>query len=227
MTLHERGAEKYLGPSLFSSRSPCEEKSERGFRFSFRTSYNQRMEARLRREGDMAGRKGERPSVSSQHEIAEEPHAGIETLREEHRALLKELRRLDRSLARLSVKRAETAVVISVLESLHAFLADHVQPHMLREHETLHPLVKKSGLSREPDIRAILAGDDGLAKKCRQLQRALQRLKREKGERETVQQVIAIGEGIIEVIVEHVHREEQVLFPRLEEALSPSRPSRG
>lgn len=175
----------------------------------------------------MAERKGERSSVSRHREIAEEPHAGIEALREEHRALLKELRRLDRSLARLSVKRAETAVVISVLESLHAFLADHVQPHMLRERETLHPLVKKSGLSRQQDIRVILAGDDGLEKECRQLQRALRRLKREKGERETVQQVIAIGEGIIEVIVEHVHREEHVLFPRLEEALSPSRSSRG
>jgi len=28
--------------------------------------------------------------------------------------------------------------------------------------------------------------------------------------------VIAIGEGIIEVIIEHVHREERVLFPRLD-----------
>lgn len=175
----------------------------------------------------MAERKGGRLSVSSDRGIAEEPHTGIETLREEHRALLKELRRLDRSLARLSVKRAEAAAVISVLESLRAFLADHVQPHMLRERETLHPLVEKSGLSRQQDIRAILTGDNGLEKECRQLQRALQQLKREGGKRETVQQVIAIGEGIIEVIVEHVHREEQVLFPRLEEVLSPSRPSRG
>jgi iron-sulfur cluster repair protein YtfE (RIC family) len=34
--------------------------------------------------------------------------------------------------------------------------------------------------------------------------------------------VIAIGEGIIEVIIEHVHREEQVLFPKLEEELLTS-----
>jgi hemerythrin-like domain-containing protein len=175
----------------------------------------------------MAERKEGHSDASGDRGIAREPHLEIEALREEHRALLRELRRLDRSLARLSVKRADAAVVIPVLESLHAFLADHVHPHMLRERETLHPLVKKSGLSRKRDVRAILAGDDGLEKECRQLQRALQRLKNQKDERETLQRVIAIGEGIIEVIVEHVHREERVLFPRLEQALVPARSRRG
>ncbi|MCS7157237.1 MAG: hemerythrin domain-containing protein [Blastocatellia bacterium] len=175
----------------------------------------------------MARRKSSRLNVPSDRAIAEGPRVEIQTLREEHRALLKELRRLDRSLARLSVKQAEAAVVVPVLESLHAFLADHVHPHMLREREVLHPLVEKSGLSRERAIRAILTGDDGLEKECRRLQRALQRLKREKDEREAVQQVIAIGEGIIEGIIEHVHREEQILFPRLEEALPSSRAPRG
>jgi hemerythrin-like domain-containing protein len=193
---------------------------------STRMGYNHRVMARLKEEG-MVERKDQHSDVSGEPEIGREPRAEIEALREEHRALLRELRRLDRSLARLSVKQAEAALVIPVLESLHAFLADHVHPHMRRERETLHPLVKKSGLSRKRDIRAILAGDDGLEKECRQLRRALQRLRREKDERETVRQVIAIGEGIIEGIIEHVHREEEVLFPRLEEALVPPRSSRG
>jgi len=155
-------------------------------------------------------------------ETGDGPQAEIEVLRQEHRVLLEELRRLDRSLAQLLLKRAEAAAVIPVLESLHTLLADHVHPHMLRERRTLHPLLRRSRLSRQREIRAIIAGDNGLERECRQLKRAVQRLKREKDERETVQQVIAIGEGIIEVIIEHVHREEQVLFPKLEEELLTS-----
>ncbi|GBC83071.1 Iron-sulfur cluster repair protein YtfE [bacterium HR10] len=169
-----------------------------------------------------------RSSVSGDRGLAEESRAEIEALREEHRVLLKELRRLDKSLARLSLERAEAAAVIPVLESLHALLADRIHPHMLRERRTLRPLLRRSGLSREREIRTIIAGDDGVEKECRQLKRALQQLKRETDEREAIRRVIAIGEGIIEVIIEHVHREEQVLFPRLEENLpsASSRPPR-
>jgi len=155
-------------------------------------------------------------------EIGDEPQAEIEALREEHRVLLKELRRLDRSLAQLSLKRAGATVVIPVLESLYTLLADRVHPHMLRERRTLHPLLRRSGLLRQREVQAIIAGDNGLERECRQLKRALRRLKREKDEREAVRRVIAIGEGIIEVIIEHVHREEQILFPKLEEELSTS-----
>ncbi len=153
-------------------------------------------------------------------EVLAEAQGEIAALREEHHALLRELRRLDRVLARLSLRRAGAAMVIPVLESLHALLAERIHPHMLRERRTLRPLLRRSGLWHEQEIRAVIAGDDGLERECRQLKRALQRLKREKDEHEAVRRVIALGEEIIAVIVEHVHREEQVLFPRLEENLS-------
>jgi hemerythrin-like domain-containing protein len=181
--------------------------------------YNQRVTLRSHKEEGMVEKERRRSSVSGDRGLAEGPRAEIEALREEHRILLKELRRLDKSLARLSLERAEATAVIPVLESLHALLVDRIHPHMLRERRTLRPLLRRSGLSREREIRAIIAGDDGVEKECRQLKRALQRLKRETDEREAIRRVIAIGEGIIEVIIEHVHREERVLFPRLEENL--------
>ena len=137
----------------------------------------------------------------------------LRTFRREHRLLVRALREWDRKLSAVSVAEVGEEAVVGILEGLEQLIEMSLRPHCARERKALVPVLRHHGL--EGMARELAREDRALARECRQLRRALARIRRWSPQAACAVG-IRVGERVIARLIEHIHREEADIFPRLE-----------
>jgi hemerythrin-like domain-containing protein len=144
--------------------------------------------------------------------------AQVQTFRDEHRELLRELRQLDLSLSTLSIEKTDLAAVVRALEKLRALISEQIIPHCSKEGHVLWPVLRSGGPDEVKRIRAILIEDEVLKEEQRRLGQVLLELERS-GKKRAVEALVGTGERIIRMLIEHIHQEEAFLFPLIEKQM--------
>jgi hemerythrin-like domain-containing protein len=133
-------------------------------------------------------------------------------LRHEHFELLNELHALDRTLLQCSAGEMGCEDLLETVRQLRVLIRERLLPHCVRERRLLLPLLRSTTEGRA--LAVLLNDDHMLRREERLLTRLLQDLENEKGH--AVGQIVAAGERIIAVLIEHIHQEERHLFPLVE-----------
>ena len=115
-------------------------------------------------------------------------------------------------LSAVSPTEMREAVVVHMLEGLHELIETVLRPHCAREREELVPTLRALGLERAAE--ELISEDEALAEESRRLRRALARIG-SGGRQRAGEELIRVGEKVIAQLIRHIHREEEVLFPRL------------
>lgn len=97
------------------------------------------------------------------------------------------------------------------------FVEDEVGVHNKREEEALFPV-----LERYVEGPTKLMRDDHkvLAKEFRRLRRAVERVTRNKTSKAAARDLASVSRGIVQRMVNHIHKENHILFPLVQKFLT-------
>jgi hemerythrin-like domain-containing protein len=97
------------------------------------------------------------------------------------------------------------------------FVEEEVGVHNKREEEALFPV-----LERYVEGPTKLMRDDHkiLAKEFRRLRRAVDRVTKQKSSKAAARDLAAVSKGIVQRMVNHIHKENHILFPLVQKFLT-------
>lgn len=141
-----------------------------------------------------------------------------EPLRAEHRELLPRLTALDRTPSELAAW--NTAEALDHLGSLTAFLQDDLVPHARAEEAVLYPAVDEA--MGAPEATATMRADHAeIGARIDRLERTLVTVAERWPDPDLIDDVALQLAGLRAIVRLHFHKEEDVLLPLLDRALTP------
>jgi len=128
----------------------------------------------------------------------------LETFAREHQTVLGKLRELRESLNRLK-EGSGVGAERATLEGFSRLIEGDIRKHFKNEEEALFPVLGSVPGMRNGPITVMLAEHDILYNAFNEFNSGV--------ERENREQVINSGERILTVLTDHIHKEDNVLFP--------------
>lgn len=135
---------------------------------------------------------------------------------QEHDQALTQLSSLTRATRSMAAQGFSGEAHQKVVTAL-AFIEDEVSVHNRREEEALFPV-----LERYVEGPTKLMRDEHriLRKEFRKLRAAVRRLEREKGNPVAAQDLARVSQGMVQLFVNHIHKENHILFPLVQKFLT-------
>lgn len=132
--------------------------------------------------------------------------ATIQLFLEDHSHALEMLRRLHDDLLALKLSQ-DLPAVKKGLEEFVSFLDNALKIHFRQEETALFPVMIKANENAQKPIEAMLEEHRLIEAAHRSLQEEL------RGDKPSPEVISHTGEQIIELLTNHIHREDQALFP--------------
>jgi iron-sulfur cluster repair protein YtfE (RIC family) len=144
--------------------------------------------------------------------------APTEPLRAEHRELLPRLLALNTAADQLDGW--DTDKALQMLSGIVAFLIDHLVPHARAEEEVLYPAVEEAMAA--PGATATMQADHAeIVARVVQLERTIDTVAQHWPDRHLARNLGHQFVGLAAILQLHFDKEEQVLLPVLDDALTP------
>ncbi len=126
---------------------------------------------------------------------------------------LSSLNKYGRHLAEHGYSESALEEVLSAVE----FLRQEVRVHNKSEEEALFPVLERYV---EGPTKLMRQDHKKLAKEFRRLERALGEAERSKYDRDSVSSLGEISRSIVQLFVNHIHKENHILFPLVQKFLT-------
>lgn len=133
----------------------------------------------------------------------------------DHRRVLKELVKLEKSLDNLDVDARTRSDIVEVA----LFIQDEVQAHFLNEEKILFPLLEEVPGMKEGPLKMMRVEHEEFRKNDQRLQEMAERLRFREDVSTFRDELIETGRAIVLLLREHIDKEDNVLFPMAERFL--------
>lgn len=140
----------------------------------------------------------------------------IAQLMQEHDETLRQLQRLSKASQILLEKGFSKDHFGQIVASLK-FINEEVNHHNLREEEALFPVLERYV---EGPTRVMRKDHRELYSQFRLLRSAVNKVSKNKKNGEAVRELAEIGMNVVQIFVNHIHKENYVLFPLVQRFLS-------
>ncbi len=140
----------------------------------------------------------------------------IALLMQEHDETLHQLQKLSKASKGLFEKGYSAEHVRQVMASLK-FISEEVHHHNHTEEQALFPILERY---IEGPTRIMRNDHKELYKNYAKLRKAVTKVIAQKGDSEAVKALAAIGKNVVQIFVNHIHKENYILFPLVQEFLS-------
>lgn len=136
----------------------------------------------------------------------------IAMLMKEHEAALSKLRLLKKSAAELKKKGYSEKVFKQILHAVE-YVDEEVRHHNKHEEEALFPIVE-----RYVDGPTTVLREDHakMAKIYKKLSYSIKALRENTDDKTARMELSESAEGIVQLMVNHIHKENQILFPMIQ-----------
>ncbi len=135
---------------------------------------------------------------------------------QEHDEALVQLAALSKA-SRSIVEDGFTADAFRRLRDAVAFVENEVGTHNLQEEEALFPVLERYV---EGPTELMREEHRTLKKEFGRLRRAFRRLEQRHASRAAAEEVAAISRGVVQIMVNHIHKENHILFPLVQKFLT-------
>lgn len=140
----------------------------------------------------------------------------IAQLMQEHDETLRQLQRLSEASQALSERGFAQDHFDQILSSLK-FIHEEVNHHNLKEEEALFPVLERYV---EGPTRIMRKDHRELYSQFRLLRSAVNKVNKNKKNPEAVRELADISRNVVQIFVNHIHKENYVLFPLVQKFLS-------
>jgi hemerythrin-like domain-containing protein len=140
----------------------------------------------------------------------------IAQLMQEHDETLRHLQRLNKASQALSEKGFTEDTFDQILSSLR-FIHEEVNHHNLKEEEALFPVLERYV---EGPTRIMRKDHRELYSQFRLLRTAVNKVHKNKKNPDAVRELANISRNVVQIFVNHIHKENYVLFPLVQRFLS-------
>lgn len=135
---------------------------------------------------------------------------------QEHEEVLHHLRTLNKIAATIKEKGVDDELLKTLDESMN-FIREEVEVHNRREEEALFPVVERYV---DGPTRSLKDDHRHLARHFETLQEATRSITENRDDQEAIQQFLLISRTIVQIMVNHIHKENHILFPMLQRFLT-------
>jgi hemerythrin-like domain-containing protein len=135
---------------------------------------------------------------------------------QEHEDVLLHLRTLNKIAASIKEKGIDDELLKTLDESMQ-FIKEEVEVHNRREEEALFPVVERYV---DGPTRSLKDDHRHLARHFETLQEAAHAITLNKDDQEAIQQFLLVARTIVQIMVNHIHKENHILFPMLQRFLT-------
>jgi hemerythrin-like domain-containing protein len=135
---------------------------------------------------------------------------------QEHDQALSQLASLTKATRSIESQGFAPEAYRKVLTAL-AFIDDEVSVHNRREEEALFPVLERYV---EGPTRLMRDEHRLLRKEFRRLRTAARRLERDREDAETAREFARVSRGMVQLFVNHIHKENYILFPLVQKFLT-------
>lgn len=140
----------------------------------------------------------------------------IAQLMQEHDETLRQLQKLSKASKSLLEDGFSEDYFDQVLSSLK-FINEEVNHHNLKEEEALFPILERYV---EGPTQIMRKDHRELYKKFTRLRASVTRVSKNKKNVQAVRELAEIGRDVVQIFVNHIHKENYVLFPLVQKFLS-------
>ncbi len=140
----------------------------------------------------------------------------IAQLMQEHDEALVQLSSLNKASKALAEDGFSQDAYYRLLRALE-FIEEEVGVHNKREEEALFPVLERYV---EGPTKLMREDHRVLAKEFRRLRRAVDRLTKNKTSKAASRDLAAVSRGIVQRMVNHIHKENHILFPLVQKFLT-------
>jgi uncharacterized protein len=134
----------------------------------------------------------------------------------EHEDVLHHLRSLNKVAARIREHGVDDELLKTLNKSMD-FIKEEVEVHNRKEEEALFPVVERYV---DGPTRSLRDDHRHLALHFESLQQAAQALTEDRHNREAINQFLMSSRTIVQIMVNHIHKENHILFPMLQRFLT-------
>jgi hemerythrin-like domain-containing protein len=135
---------------------------------------------------------------------------------QEHEDVLLHLRTLNKIAASIKEKGIDDELLKTLDESMQ-FIREEVEVHNRREEEALFPIVERYV---DGPTRSLKDDHRHLARHFETLQEAAHAITLDKDDQEAIKQFLLVARTIVQIMVNHIHKENHILFPMLQRFLT-------
>ncbi len=135
---------------------------------------------------------------------------------QEHEEVLLHLRTLNKVAAQIREHGVDEQT-LSTLEKSMEFIREEVEVHNKKEEEALFPVVERYV---EGPTRSLREDHRHLAQHFQQLEEAAHTIASNPTHQEAINQFLVTTRTIVQIMVNHIHKENHILFPMLQRFLT-------
>lgn len=135
---------------------------------------------------------------------------------QEHEDVLLHLRSLNKIAASIKENGVDDELLKTLDQSMQ-FIKEEVDVHNRREEEALFPVVERYV---DGPTRSLRDDHRHLARHFETLQEAAHAITQNRNNQEAIQQFLLIARTIVKLMVNHIHKENHILFPMLQRFLT-------
>lgn len=135
---------------------------------------------------------------------------------QEHDITLHQLQRLKKAangLAENGYTQEHFDHIVAALD----FINEEVEHHNKREEEALFPILERYV---EGPTQVMRNDHQELYKQFKALQKAVEKVERNAKSEKAVEELAAVGKAVVQTFVNHIHKENYILFPLVQRFLS-------
>jgi uncharacterized protein len=134
----------------------------------------------------------------------------------EHEDVLHHLRSLNKVAANIRENGVDDELLKTLSKSME-FIKEEVEVHNTREEEALFPVVERYV---DGPTRSLRDDHRHLARHFESLKQATQAITLDRNDREAINQFLLTARTIVQIMVNHIHKENHILFPMLQRFLT-------
>jgi uncharacterized protein len=134
----------------------------------------------------------------------------------EHEDVLHHLRSLNKVAANIRENGVDDELLKTLSKSME-FIKEEVEVHNTREEEALFPVVERYV---DGPTRSLRDDHRHLARHFESLKQAAQAITLDRNDREAINQFLLTARTIVQIMVNHIHKENHILFPMLQRFLT-------
>jgi uncharacterized protein len=135
---------------------------------------------------------------------------------QEHEEVLRHLRTLNKTAATIKQEGVDDEL-LNILDKSMAFIKEEVEVHNRREEEALFPVVERYV---DGPTRSLKDDHRHLARHFETLQESAHAITLNREDKEAIQQFLVVARTIVQIMVNHIHKENHILFPMLQRFLT-------